>query len=79
MSSFTLTIATVAEPLFHGEVSSVTCPGVVGELTILKDHIPLVTPLSGGVIKVKNGDGEQSFPIVRGILEVSKKEVIILV
>ncbi len=76
--SFTLTIASVTEPLFHGEVTSVTCPAVMGELTILKDHSPLVTPLAKGIIHIK-GEAPQSFSIERGILEVSKKEVIILV
>lgn len=76
--SFTLTIATVAEPLFYGEVTSVTCPGMMGELTVLKDHISLITPLTKGVIKIK-GSENKSFPIERGILEVSKKEVIILI
>jgi F-type H+-transporting ATPase subunit epsilon len=78
MSSCTLTIASVAEPLFHGEVTSVTAPGAVGELTILKGHLPLVTPLVKGIIKIK-GEEEKSFPIERGILEVSKGEVVILV
>jgi len=74
-----LTIAQIDKILFQGTVFSVNCPGREGEMTILPNHIPLVSPLRGGQIRVRvNEDKEESFDIEKGILEVSKTEVTIL-
>mgnify|MGYP000959053993 CR=1 FL=1 len=76
---FTLTIASVSDVLFHGEVTSVTLPGSEGEMTILKNHIPLVSALRSGVVTVRGVGGNETFPINKGVLEVSKESVLVLV
>ncbi|HET9641256.1 MAG TPA: F0F1 ATP synthase subunit epsilon, partial [Candidatus Paceibacterota bacterium] len=43
-------IAKVNESYFDGEAESVTLPGAEGELTILADHMPLVTTLKKGTV-----------------------------
>jgi F-type H+-transporting ATPase subunit epsilon len=75
---FILTIVNISEVLFRGEVSSVTLPGSEGELTVLPNHIPLVSPLKAGEIVVRGVDNKV-FPVEKGIVEVSKSEVIVLV
>ncbi len=47
-----LTILNLKEKLFEGEVSSITLPGTQGELTILTDHMAIVTTIKSGAIKV---------------------------
>lgn len=66
-------IAKVDENIFDGEAYSLTAPGVVGEMTILGEHMPLVTTLKAGELVVRNKEGEeQRFAIEGGVLEVRR-------
>lgn len=79
MNEFNLTIISLKEILFDGSAVSVSAPGKEGELTVLKNHIPLITLLKTGQIKVKNGNTEQTFNIQKGLLEVNSARTTILV
>ena len=76
--SINIHIAKVDQVLYTGNSVSVTLPAIEGEVTILPNHIPLVTPLKAGRITVRTQDGEQIFDIAGGILEVSKTGVTVL-
>lgn len=78
MHPFPLTVAAVDKIYFHGDVVSVTCPGRDGEVTILRHHVPFVTPLRHGTILIKKIEGEESIPVTHGILEVHKEGATIL-
>jgi len=80
MSTFFLTITKIDEIVFQGVVNSVNCPGSEGEMVILPHHIPLISSLKEGVIKVRmdNEEKVREFSVKKGILEVSKDEVVIL-
>jgi F-type H+-transporting ATPase subunit epsilon len=68
-----LVIAKVNEIYFDGEATSVTLPGAAGELTVLGHHEPLITTLKEGVITVRADhleNGQVTFPITKGLLEV---------
>lgn len=39
---------------FNGNVSSVTVPSLTGEITLLAHHIPLLSGLKEGTLKVKD-------------------------
>lgn len=68
-----LVIAKVDQVFYDGECQSVTLPGAAGELTVLGHHEPLITTLKEGMITVRAQNlenGEITFPIVKGILEV---------
>ncbi|OIO30565.1 hypothetical protein AUJ77_02015 [Candidatus Nomurabacteria bacterium CG1_02_43_90] len=74
-----LTIAKVDEVLFLGEAKSLSCPGTSGDLTILPNHSPLVTPLKKGDLKViDHEDKELIIPIEQGVLEVGGNEVTVI-
>lgn len=77
---FPITITEIDKILFQGDVVSTTCPGIDGELTILKNHTPLVTELTGGEIRIrlKAGEDPQIFSIHGGFLSVGKESVTIL-
>ena len=82
---FDLRIYTLEKTLFSGEVESVQVPGPTGELGILDHHIPLITPLVEGKIKIKKkleGEyekGEEEIvEIKKGFLEVKPNQVVIL-
>lgn len=73
-------VAKVNETYFDGDAYSVRVPGAAGEMTILGHHMPLVTPLKGGVVYVrKEKDAqEQEFPVTAGVLEVHGGGVTVL-
>lgn len=79
MNEFNLSIISLKEILFDGFAASVSVPGVEGELTILKDHVPLITLLKAGQIKVKSGNEEHIFNIQKGLLEVNSARTTILI
>jgi F-type H+-transporting ATPase subunit epsilon len=74
-----ITIATVAETLYEGEAKELIIPGVDGEMTILGNHMPLVTNLKAGQATVVNLDGtRQQYPVNGGVLEVSHNHATVL-
>lgn len=75
-----LSIISLEKIEYRNKVEEVICPGVEGELTVLEKHIPLITPLKEGVITIKKSSAEDvKVSISRGVLEVKKDEVVILV
>ena len=52
-------------------VSEVVVPAYEGEMGILKDHIPIISFLKPGIIKVISGSEEHNFYVEDGILAVS--------
>lgn len=65
--------------LFSGEADALTAPGVVGELTVLPHHIPLVTVLKPGRLVVKKGGAEIFVhDVVHGVLEVTAESATVL-
>ncbi len=77
-NTFHLVIASVGEARFDGAAISATFPGEAGELTVLRQHEPLVTALKKGTITVRTTGGEESFTIERGVLECSGARVTVL-
>lgn len=73
-----LTITSLNEVLFHDEVTSITVPGIAGEMTILKNHMPIVSAIKKGSIIIRRDQGEENIEIDGGVLEVYKNVVTIL-
>jgi len=76
---FPISIIALDKKIFEGEASSLTLPSKEGELTILKNHIPLISPLKRGRVLVRVGEKESIFPINGGLLEVKPDSVVVLV
>ena len=75
--NFKLEIITPEKTIFSSEVDHVTIPSYEGEMTILKDHISLVTFLRPGIIKIGEKDLE-NFYLDDGIVEFSNNILLIL-
>lgn len=75
---FDLTITNVEEVLFHGQTRELLVPGVMGQMTILPNHSPIITGLGSGNIRVKTEEDEINFQVVQGILEVRNNSALIL-
>ena len=48
MAAFHFELVSPEQLLFSGEVESVAIPGIEGQMTILKDHAPVMTTLKPG-------------------------------
>jgi len=72
-------IVTPERVVLKEEITQITLPTKAGEITVLPDHIPLVSSLVPGVIHVKKRNGEDEImSISGGFLEVLKDKVVIL-
>jgi F-type H+-transporting ATPase subunit epsilon len=71
-------ILTPDKQLFAGEVSSVHVPGTDGIFQVLNDHAPIISSLGKGLVRVKTAEGEKSFEINSGVVEVLKNKIIVL-
>ena len=78
MSSLQLEIVTPEARVFTGSAKMVIAPGVEGGLGILPDHMPLMTEILPGEVIVTTEDGELSFAVGGGFLEVLPDRVSIL-
>ena len=54
------------------EVTAVQIPGTEGDLTAMPGHMPLITTLRPGVLKVSGSDGDQEFVVTGGFAEVGE-------
>jgi F-type H+-transporting ATPase subunit epsilon len=78
MAKLLLEIVTPEAKSFSGEVDMVVLPGVEGELGILPMHVPLMTRLLPGEVRILR-DGKQTELVVgTGFVEVSQTHVSIL-
>ena len=69
-----LKIVTPEKLAFEEMVDQVSLPTTLGEITVLPEHIPLITELaSGDVVAIISGE-HVPFAVVGGFLEVKKNE-----
>ncbi|BBH23853.1 ATP synthase epsilon chain [Paenibacillus baekrokdamisoli] len=78
MSSFLLEIVTPERKVYAEDVNMVIVKGTEGEMGILANHIPLVTPLKIAAITIKKDRNEEIIAVNGGFLEVRKDKVVIL-
>lgn len=72
-------IVTPEKVIYENEINQVTIPTMSGEITILPNHIPLVSVLKAGELKIKDKNGEHNLAVSGGFLEVrGNNEIVIL-
>jgi len=72
-------IVTPEKIVLKQDILQITVPTTSGEITILPDHIPLVSILQSGVIEVKRADNiVEIISVSGGFIEVMKDRVVIL-
>lgn len=76
-----LDILTPLGPKRRGvDVAGVEIPGYLGELGVLPDHVPFITPVLPGVVRFKEGGESVRIAVGAGFLEVTRdNRVVILV
>jgi len=79
MKSLALNITTPDGPVLSVDnLASITLPAPRGQITILPQHIPLVTQISAGKLVIRSSKGEEFIAIQGGILETDGKIINIL-
>ena len=66
MNFVTFTLVTPEKTVLSQELSSLTCPTTMGEITILPGHVPLVAELKTGELHAKTADNKDSYIFVSG-------------
>ncbi|PWU08321.1 MAG: ATP synthase F1 subunit epsilon [Verrucomicrobia bacterium] len=78
MAKMLLEIVTPVERIFSGEVEEVVIPGIEGELGILPEHSPLLTQITPGELRYRQGQTEHRMVIGEGFAEVTPAQVSVL-
>ena len=76
--NFNLEIISPDQTLFNSEVSETVIPAYEGAMTILKDHISLITFLRPGFIEVVSNNKVEKFYIEDGTVEFFNNKLLIL-
>jgi F-type H+-transporting ATPase subunit epsilon len=73
-------VVSAEESISSGEAEFVVLPGEAGELGIYPRHIPLITRIKPGEVRIKPAGGgeEQLIFVAGGILEVQPKVITVL-
>lgn len=78
MSTFLVEIVTPERKVYGEEAKMVIVTGVEGQLGIMPNHIPLVTPLRIAPVTIKRDGGSDVIAVNGGFIEVRKDKVVIL-
>ena len=77
--AFKVEIISPENIVYTGDAAMTTIPSYEGDMSILKGHIPLITFLRPGIIKVKKNDNNsQDFFIEEGTVEFYDDSLVIL-
>jgi len=74
--SLTLKIVSPDGVTYDSTAESVSLPTVTGEITILPHHVPLVTVLKAGEVRVKAQEQEFSLSVSSGVVEIRPNSVV---
>ncbi|MFA5523162.1 MAG: F0F1 ATP synthase subunit epsilon [Tissierellales bacterium] len=78
MAGFMLEIVTPDRKFFEEEIDMVIVRGVEGDLGVQRGHIPLVTPLAIGKIKINMNGTSRIAALAGGYIEVGKDKTTII-
>lgn len=75
---FNIQIITPEKVAYQGEADQVTLPTHDGEITVLANHIPLISSMKHGELVIKNDGKEIFLAVCNGFIEVKNNKVIIM-
>ena len=76
--SFNIEIISPEKKLLVEKINSATVPSFEGDMTILSNHIPIITFLRPGLIIIKENGTEKIFFTEDGTVEFSNNKLLIL-
>ncbi|MBI4090393.1 MAG: ATP synthase F1 subunit epsilon [Candidatus Komeilibacteria bacterium] len=79
LTGFTFKIVTPERVVFESQVSQATLPTRMGEITVLPNHIPLVSSVIPGEIRIVDEQGrEHLLAVAGGFVQVYPGKIVIL-
>jgi F-type H+-transporting ATPase subunit epsilon len=78
MATLKLEIVTPETTAYSEDVEMVTLPGAEGELGVYPNHVPLLTTLNPGELRVLKGGKETFLAIGEGFVEITGTSVSVL-
>lgn len=78
MNTVKVEVVTPERVVYSGEANIVIAKGKDGELGILANHIPMVTPLKIAPVQIKKNGSEDVIAVSGGFMEVRKDKITIL-
>lgn len=75
MNKLHFQIITPDKVAFSDEINQLTLPTIEGEITILPNHIPLVTAIKPGTITIKKENETHHMAVMGGFLEISDNKI----
>jgi F-type H+-transporting ATPase subunit epsilon len=78
--TFQVDIVSAEQQIYSGEATMVIAPGEAGELGILPEHMPLLTRIKPGTVRVQPAGGgeEEVIYVSGGMMEVQPDRVTVL-
>ncbi len=73
-----LRIISMERVVYENDVDMVVAPGIEGELGILPGHMPLMTLLQPGELRIRKGGAEESIVVTGGFLQANQKRITVL-
>ncbi len=74
--SLTLKIVSPDGVTYDSAAESVSLPTATGEITVLPHHVPLVTVLKAGEVRIKAQNQEFSLSVSSGVVEIRPNSVV---
>lgn len=71
-------IVTPEKVLYDAQVEGVSFPTVEGEITVLPHHIPIISAIKPGELKIKIDGKNEFFHVTSGVLEVDGQAITLL-
>ena len=78
MATLRLEIVTPEKTAYSEDVEMVTLPGSEGELGVYPNHVPLLTTLNPGELRVLKGGRESFLAVGEGFVEITGDSVSVL-
>lgn len=79
MSIIHVDVVSAEESIFSGEAAFVVLPGEAGELGVYPRHVPLISRIKAGLVRIRMMDGTQENVFVAGgIIEIQPQAVTVL-
>jgi F-type H+-transporting ATPase subunit epsilon len=73
-------IYTIQKTLFEGEAEKLIAQTTLGEITVLENHLPLISTLEGSSVKIVNKNREEvKINILSGFLEVRPESEVVII
>ena len=60
------------------EVQEVRLPGAEGDMTVMRDHVRLITTLRPGLVKVTGQGGDTDYVVTAGFAEINPESISVL-